>query len=98
MNTTPLIAAVRRSAQGTRASTLSRTLCPHEAARVRIGRPQARWIGDLGGKPPRPPGIPEPSKVFAPKTRLAVGVVFVGTLIYSMVSTPTNKTSRVFNS
>lgn len=32
-----------------------------------------------------PPGMPGPSKVVAPKTRLAVGVVFIGSLIYSMV-------------
>ena len=34
---------------------------------------------------PRPPQQ-EPSKIFAPKTRIAVGIVFVGALIYSMVT------------
>lgn len=31
------------------------------------------------------PGRYEKVKIWAPKTRIAVGVVFVGTLVYSMV-------------
>ncbi|KAK5120049.1 hypothetical protein LTR85_006530 [Meristemomyces frigidus] len=46
---------------------------------------QRRWISD-GSRPPIPPGVPGPSKVVAPKTRLAVGVVFIGALIYSMAT------------
>lgn len=84
MNSSPVVTAIRRSVQSTR----PRTVCPREAARLRLSRPQARWIGDYGGKPPKPPGTPEASKVVAPKTRLAVGIVFVGTLIYSMVPIP----------
>lgn len=86
MNPSPLATALRRSAQSTRPTTLSTRLCPREAARLRLGKGQARWIGDHGGKPPKPPGTSEPSRVVAPKTRIAVGIVFVGTLIYSMVS------------
>jgi len=47
-------------------------------------RTQRRCISD-DARPPLPRGTPGPSKVVAPKTRLAVGVVFIGTLIYSMV-------------
>ena len=37
-------------------------------------------------KPPKPPGPGiERGTVWAPKTRIAVGIVFIGTLIYSMV-------------
>ena len=39
-----------------------------------------------GGKPLPPFGAREKTKIYAPKTRLAVGVVFIGALIYSMVS------------
>ena len=47
---------------------------------------QRRWIGDLNGRPPVPPGGGVgKNTVVAPKTRLAVGVVFIGALIYSMV-------------
>lgn len=42
---------------------------------------------------PRPdsrnPGRPTPIHVWAPKTRIAVGILFCGTLIYSMVDLPT---------
>lgn len=48
-------------------------------------RPQARFIGDHGPRPPYPPGSEMKSRVVAPKTRIAVGIVFVGALIYSMV-------------
>ncbi|KAF2767328.1 hypothetical protein EJ03DRAFT_329352 [Teratosphaeria nubilosa] len=48
-------------------------------------RGQTRRISD-GSRPPTPPGTPGPSKVAAPKTRLAAGVVFIGTMIYSMVT------------
>nr|POE84622.1 oxygen-dependent coproporphyrinogen-iii oxidase [Quercus suber] len=47
---------------------------------------QRRCYQDGNPRPPYPPGTPGPSKIVAPKTRLAVGVVFIGTLIYSMVS------------
>jgi coproporphyrinogen III oxidase len=47
---------------------------------------QRRWIGDMNGKPPVPPGGGVgKNTVVAPKTRIAVGVVFIGALIYSMV-------------
>lgn len=47
---------------------------------------QRRWIGDMNGRPPVPPGGGAgKTTVLAPKTRLAVGVVFIGALIYSMV-------------
>ena len=47
---------------------------------------QRRWMGDLNGRPPVPPGGGVgKNSVVAPKTRLAVGVVFIGALIYSMV-------------
>lgn len=46
---------------------------------------QRRWIGDTGGRPPIPPGGEGRNTVVAPKTRMAVGVVFIGALIYSMV-------------
>ncbi|KAL1311076.1 hypothetical protein AAFC00_001285 [Neodothiora populina] len=83
MNTSPLISALRRSAQSTRTSTLSRTVRLRD---VRLNKTQARWIGDHGGRPPHPPGAQEPSRVIAPKTRIAVGIVFVGSLIYSMAT------------
>lgn len=50
---------------------------------------QRRWISDSGGRPPVPPGGGVgKNTVVAPKTRLAVGVVFIGALIYSMVQGP----------
>lgn len=50
---------------------------------------QRRWISDSGGRPPVPPGGGVgKNTVVAPKTRLAVGVVFIGALIYSMVQSP----------
>lgn len=43
-------------------------------------------------KPPKPPGFGgERSTVWAPKTRIAVGIVFIGTLIYSMVTDEPSK-------
>lgn len=39
----------------------------------------------MGGRPPTPPGGEGRNTVVAPKTRMAVGVVFIGALIYSMV-------------
>jgi hypothetical protein len=40
----------------------------------------------MNGKPPVPPGGGVgKNTVVAPKTRIAVGVVFIGALIYSMV-------------
>ncbi|KAK1088434.1 Ribulose bisphosphate carboxylase large chain [Friedmanniomyces endolithicus] len=48
-------------------------------------RTQRRCISD-DARPPLPRGTPGPSKVVAPKTRLAVGVVFIGFLIYSMAT------------
>lgn len=45
---------------------------------------QRRCISD-GQRPGLPPGLPQKAKVVAPKTRVAVGVVFIGILIYSMV-------------
>jgi coproporphyrinogen III oxidase len=40
----------------------------------------------MNGRPPVPPGAGAgKTTVLAPKTRLAVGVVFIGALIYSMV-------------
>jgi hypothetical protein len=40
----------------------------------------------MNGRPPVPPGGGAgKTTVLAPKTRLAVGVVFIGALIYSMV-------------
>ncbi|KAF2718566.1 coproporphyrinogen iii oxidase-like protein [Polychaeton citri CBS 116435] len=51
---------------------------------------QRRCISD-GSKPPRPPGRGEATTVFAPKTRLAVGVVFIGALIYSMATGETEQ-------
>lgn len=44
-----------------------------------------RCVGDMGPKPPTPPMSAQGTKVIAPKTRLVVGVVFIGALIYSMV-------------
>lgn len=46
---------------------------------------QRRCIGDMGPRPPTPPLTGQTTKVIAPKTRLAVGVVFIGALVYSMV-------------
>jgi hypothetical protein len=40
-----------------------------------------------GPKPPRPDEPPR--GVWAPKTRIAVGIVFIGAMIYSMVACPT---------
>lgn len=56
---------------------------------------QRRWIGDMNGRPPVPPGGGAgKTTVLAPKTRLAVGVVFIGALIYSMVrNIPLTKSS-----
>jgi coproporphyrinogen III oxidase len=74
--------AFRRVAQASRA--------PYWQARTaRLPKQQVRSIGDHGTRPPLPPGSPQPSRVVAPKTRIAVGIVFVGALVYSMVhSTP----------
>lgn len=47
---------------------------------------QRRWIGDMNGRPPVPPGRGAgKNTVVAPRLRLAVGVVFISALIYSMV-------------
>ena len=76
----PLLDAALRSCTRAPRSAAYRNLllrrCP--------ARPQMRWISD-GTRPPEPPGTPERSRVVAPKTRIAFGVVFVGALIYSMV-------------
>src|ERR1700759_5086891 len=50
-----------------------------------LSRSQRRWMSD-GGKPPPPFGAQEKTKIYAPKTRIAVGVVFIGALIYSMAT------------
>ncbi|OQN99989.1 hypothetical protein B0A48_14194 [Cryoendolithus antarcticus] len=47
---------------------------------------QRRCYADGPGRPPVPSGLPERATVFAPKTRIAVGVVFISALIYSMVT------------
>jgi coproporphyrinogen III oxidase len=45
----------------------------------------------MNGKPPVPPGGGVgKNTVVAPKTRIAVGVVFIGALIYSMVGNTYN--------
>jgi coproporphyrinogen III oxidase len=51
----------------------------------------------MNGRPPVPPGGGAgKTTVLAPKTRLAVGVVFIGALIYSMVQNiPLTKPSTV---
>ncbi|RMY53305.1 hypothetical protein D0865_05320 [Hortaea werneckii] len=61
-------------------------LCRNATRRIPYtARVQRRWASD-GSRPPMPPGSPGPSRVVAPKTRLAVGVVFIGSLIYSMAT------------
>ncbi|RMY18667.1 hypothetical protein D0867_05177 [Hortaea werneckii] len=61
-------------------------LCRNATRRMPYtARVQRRWASD-GSRPPMPPGSPGPSRVVAPKTRLAVGVVFIGSLIYSMAT------------
>ena len=47
---------------------------------------------DGGGRPPPPLGQDRMTRVVAPKTRIVVGVVFIGALIYSMVSQATSAT------
>nr|OQO24792.1 hypothetical protein B0A51_09417 [Rachicladosporium sp. CCFEE 5018] len=49
-------------------------------------QPQRRCYSDGPGRPPVPSGLPQRTTVFAPKTRIAVGVVFISALIYSMVT------------
>jgi coproporphyrinogen III oxidase len=39
-----------------------------------------------GGSEPMRPGHMSKNQIWMPKTRIAVGIVFIGTLIYSMVS------------
>ncbi|CAK4029940.1 Oxygen-dependent coproporphyrinogen-III oxidase [Lecanosticta acicola] len=46
---------------------------------------QRRNISD-GSRPPYPPGRYQKNTVWMPKTRIAVGIVFIGALIYSMVN------------
>ncbi|KAG8625584.1 hypothetical protein KVT40_005985 [Elsinoe batatas] len=53
--------------------------------RRQYGRPRARWYSEQGPEPGRPPHL-QKNKVVAPKTRIAIGIVFCGTLIYSMRS------------
>jgi len=59
-------------------------------------RTQRRCISD-GTRPPMPPDMDQKTRVVAPKTRLAVGVVFIGALIYSMVPYDLTTTSYTNN-
>jgi len=55
----------------------------------RCKRYQTRWMSDGHGGRPAPPGstsAPGLTRIVAPKTRIVVGVVFIGTLIYSMIN------------
>ncbi|GAB7366100.1 hypothetical protein MBLNU230_g7662t1 [Neophaeotheca triangularis] len=66
-----------------------------------LSRVQRRWQSndgqrppDLNARPPPPPGnVPGKTTIVAPKARLAVGVVFVGALIYSMATGDSNDTT-----
>lgn len=61
-----------------------RTPACRNALRIRAAPSARRCISD-GSRPPTPPGRYEKNTVWMPKTRIAVGIVFCGTLIYSMV-------------
>jgi coproporphyrinogen III oxidase len=78
----PLLdAALRSCTRAGRASALRNAPFSKRSPAV-----QHRWIGDMNSRPPVPPGRGAgKNTVVAPKTRLAVGVVFIGALIYSMV-------------
>lgn len=78
----PLEAAFRSCARAQR-SPVARDAFFHRNRR--LPTPQRRYIADGGPRPPIPPGSPATTKVVAPRTRLAIGVVFIGALIYSMV-------------
>lgn len=73
-----LQACTRRPLSAVYRSALQRKTIPSSTIR-------RRWISD-GSRPPMPPGATQKTTVVAPKTRMAVGVVFIGALIYSMVS------------
>ncbi|KAL2350437.1 Coproporphyrinogen III oxidase [Cryomyces antarcticus] len=94
--------ALRPPLQPARASLLQRVV---QSRRRSLTRTQLRSITDGGPQPPTPPTPPTrpaqpiPPKdlkdvgpgVWAPKLRLSVGVVFVGALIYSMVTSDVEK-------
>lgn len=73
----------------------------HATPRIRQSsfRPRARWYSERP-EPGRPPQL-QKNRVVAPKTRIAIGVIFCGTLIYSMVCTrpsrPTPPPSLLFS-
>ncbi|KAF2397096.1 putative coproporphyrinogen III oxidase [Trichodelitschia bisporula] len=60
--------------------------------RTRISLPRpAQCRRNLATQPPRPGAYAGPNKVFMPKTRIAVGIVFISALVYSMATeTPTH--------
>jgi hypothetical protein len=85
-----LDAAFRSCTRARRAPALRNTPFSNRSPAV-----QRRWIGDMNGRPPVPPGGGAgKTTVLAPKTRLAVGVVFIGALIYSMVKNISPTKSR----
>lgn len=83
---------LQRSSPFTRMSTIRPSVRCLSKLRARPARSPLtisqfrRHYADLP-KPPNPdrPGTVPPKGVWAPKTRLAFGIVFIGALIYSMV-------------
>ncbi|KAF2206973.1 hypothetical protein CERZMDRAFT_71863 [Cercospora zeae-maydis SCOH1-5] len=72
----PLLEAALRSCTKTR---------PSSAYRHAVHTQGRRYVS--GGRRPGPAsGVPQLNAVWYPKTRIAVGVVFIGSLIYSMVT------------
>lgn len=64
---------------------LQRSPALRSALQQRIRASQTRCISG-GPRPSAPGGGLQKTEVWAPKTRIAVGIVFIGSLIYSMVS------------
>ena len=61
---------------------------PDPTARKPLVSPREPDPADLRSSPDSPSNMGQAGGVRAPKLRLAVGVIFCGTLAYSMVSTP----------
>lgn len=77
----PLVEAALRSCTRSQRSPAFR-----HALQQRIAPSQRRCVSG-GREPPAAPGEHQKITVWAPKTRIAVGIVFIGSLIYSMVWT-----------
>ncbi|EGP90071.1 unnamed protein product [Zymoseptoria tritici ST99CH_1E4] len=74
----PLLEAALKSCRPSRPSTAIRN-----ALQQRARLPQRRH---QSSRPPLPPGRFQKTEVWYPKTRIAVGIVFIGSLIYSMAT------------